>query len=76
MIEKLAVRRGVFYEGDNNDLRAIHPTPVVSRASCPFITTPAGLEVIFREDSFDPVTRIRRGRLYVGGTHSAGTSCA
>lgn len=36
--------------------------PVISIALCDFINSK---EVLFREDSFDPVTRIRRGRLYV-----------
>lgn len=66
-MEKLVLRKGVFYEGDANDLRAIYPTPVVSHASCALIKQVGGKEIIFREDSFDPVTRIRRGRLYVGG---------
>ena len=62
-MEKLVVSQGLFYEGNANDLRAIHPIPVVSQVSCEFIAPPA--EVVFREDSFDPVTRIRRGRFYV-----------
>ena len=65
MMEKLALRRGLFYEGDTQDLRAIHPTPVISPISCAFITPVDRDDVVFREDSFDPVTRIRRGRLYV-----------
>lgn len=62
MTEKLVIRRGVFFEGNRQGLRAIHPMPVISTASCNFINFK---EVLFREDSFDPVTRIRRGRLYV-----------
>ena len=65
----LALRRGLVYEGDGNFFRAIHPIPVLSRASCDWI--PESCEdsahsapMIFREDSFDPITRIRRGRLY------------
>ncbi|HQU08217.1 MAG: hypothetical protein B7Z60_06330 [Ferrovum sp. 37-45-19] len=65
MMEKLALRRGLFYEGDTQDLRPIYPTPVISPISCAFFTPVGGDEVVFREDSFDPVTRIRRGRLYV-----------
>jgi len=63
-----ALRRGLAYEGDGSFYRAIHPTPVMTRAFC------AGLKAelhsnnfkspLFREDLFDPVTRIRRGRLY------------
>lgn len=66
-MNKLVFRKGVFFEGDNNDLRAIHPTPIISSFSCSFIHAIGGDKIIFREDSFDPVTRIRRGRLYVGG---------
>ncbi|EQD36681.1 hypothetical protein B1A_07836 [mine drainage metagenome] len=66
MLDKFVLHRGVYYEGDSQDLRAIHPTPVVSRATCNFLDSGGG-EPIFREDSFDPVTRIRRGRMYVGG---------
>ena len=67
MMEKLAILRGVIYEGDDHYIRAIYPTPVISPASCDFISTNNTIEVVFREDSFDPVTRIRRGRLYIGG---------
>jgi len=67
MIDKLALKRGVFYEGDSQDLRVVTPTPVVSEAHCGFVETPGGMKVVFREDSFDPVTRVKRGRLYVGG---------
>ncbi|MHB0991700.1 MAG: hypothetical protein ACYC0M_10530 [Burkholderiales bacterium] len=72
MMEKLVLRRGFFYEGDSQDLRAIHPTPTISSVTCPFITSDGGNVVIFREDSFDPVTRIRRGRLYIGGRRGEG----
>jgi hypothetical protein len=65
MMEKLALIKGTYYEGDSQDLRIIHPTPVVSAISCPFISLIGGQQSVFREDSFDPVTRIRRGRLYI-----------
>lgn len=61
-MEKLVIRRGVFFEGNRQGLRVIQPMPVISTASCEFINSK---EVLFREDSFDPITRIRRGRLYV-----------
>lgn len=64
-MEKLALFKGTYYEGDNQDLRVIHPTPVVSAISCPFISLIGAQQSVFREDSFDPVTRIRRGRLYI-----------
>ncbi len=75
MLERLALWCGVFYEGNEHAVRTIHPQPVISPASCDFIAdmgTPGLKDVVFREDSFDPVTRIRRGRLYVGGngTHA------
>ena len=66
----LALRRGLVYEGELNFLRAIHPIPILTRAS--FAANPApdfGFHAgkLFREDSFDPVTRIRRGRMYAYG---------
>lgn len=65
MMERLALWRGIFYEGSNYAVRSIHPATVISPVSCDFITTHHRNEVVFREDTFDPVTRIRRGRLYV-----------
>jgi hypothetical protein len=65
MMERLALWRGVFYEGSNYAVRSIHPATVISPVSCDFTTTHHRNEVVFREDTFDPVTRIRRGRLYV-----------
>lgn len=70
MLERLALWNGVFYEGNEHAVRTIHPQPVISPASCPFVTSMRTLGVndaVFREDNFDPVTRIRRGRIYVGG---------
>ena len=70
MVERLALWNDVFYEGSGHAVRTIHPQPVISPVSCDFIAdmgTPGMKDVVFREDSFDPVTRIRRGRLYVGG---------
>ncbi len=65
MIERLAVWQDAFYEGSGYAVRTVHPATVISPVSCDFIPTYGGNEAIFREDSFDPVTRIRRGRLYV-----------
>lgn len=64
----LALRRGLVYEGEAGFLRAQHPIPTLTRASCAAIPVRdigghAGL--LFREEFFDPVTRIRRGRIYV-----------
>jgi hypothetical protein len=66
MSDRLAFWRGVFYEGDSHSVYSIRPLPVISAVTCDFINK-AGREIIFREDIFDPVTRIRRGRIYVGG---------
>ena len=62
------------YEGSGQWGRAIVPTPVFSAAvvvssAVPMIPTTGttdllGIPLIFREDSFDSVTRIRRGRFY------------
>lgn len=69
----LALRRGLVYEGDGNFFRAIHPIPVLTRASCDWTSescegSSQSAARIFREDSFDPITRIRRGRLYCRDT--------
>jgi hypothetical protein len=76
-----AIRRGIAYEGDENFMRAIHPIPTTtSVTSCEFyqpqIAGP-GRSLIFREDSFDPVTRIRRGRFYheAGGLAAISQEC-
>lgn len=70
MMEKLVVIKGAYYEGDADDLRVIHPTPVVSTLSCTYISLAEGQQSVFREDDFDPVTRIRRGRLYIANRNS------
>ncbi len=70
---QVATRRGLVYEGEQNFYRAIHPIPVLTRATCVWL--PSGSDSpdcpspLFREDSFDPVTRIRCGRLYVRADH-------
>ena len=66
----------LFYEGATHYGHAVWPSPMVSIATIIFGTDdwakiPAGgdlryAKLVFREDSFDPVTRIRRGRFYVG----------
>ncbi len=69
----------ILYEGDDNTLHALYPQPVVSKAIFDpqihlDVNTGASLEggdsVLFREDQFDPTTRIRRGRFY--GVRSLG----
>ena len=63
---RLVFRRGIIYEGDLYQLWAIYPAPLVAPASCSVIE---GRNLVFREDVFDPLTRIRRGRFYrcIGG---------
>jgi hypothetical protein len=61
------------YEGNEGFLNAVYPMPSLSKIVVDQITQP-GLEILgkphptmptlFREDSFDPTTRIRRGRFY------------
>ncbi|AZZ36402.1 hypothetical protein CIK05_06220 [Bdellovibrio sp. qaytius] len=67
---------GLFYEGrTTKNGHGLHPTPVITPASFssdinnPLNGLPDGpfiddQKIIFREDSFDPVTKIRRGRFY------------
>ncbi len=57
----LVFRRGIVYEGDRHQLWALYPTPLISPAACACIE---GQNLVFREDTFDPLTRIRRGRFY------------
>lgn len=67
--------RRLFYEGRSTYGHGIWPSPVVSMATilspgADITAVPATSELghaklIFREDSFDPVTRVRRGRFYV-----------
>lgn len=65
---------GHVYEGANSPQFAVWPSPVLSQArlieqESDWDDLPKGLSQtpfawIFREDVFDPVTRVRRGRLY------------
>lgn len=68
--------RRLFYEGSSHYGYGIWPSPMVSIATVlspdadisilPPSTTDLGhAELIYREDSFDPVTRVRRGRFYI-----------
>lgn len=68
--------RRLFYEGSSHYGYGIWPSPMVSIATIlspdtdisilPASTTDLGhAKLIFREDSFDPVTRVRRGRFYI-----------
>lgn len=65
---------GLIYEGRGDPTYPAWPTPVVSQVT--LIDTPKDFEKLphsldrdpfswmFREDSFDPVSRVRRGRLF------------
>lgn len=66
----------LFYEGSGNWGHGIWPAPVISLATVltpevdisalPTATSDLGhANLVFREDAFDPVTRIRRGRFYI-----------
>ena len=57
----LVFRRGIVYEGGRYQLWALYPTPLIALAAC---TRIEGRDLVFREDTFDPLTRIRRGRFY------------
>lgn len=66
---------GLFYEGGHGHGHAVWPIPVTAPAAIvaesdfpPKLPPSYALEqadVLFREDSFDAVTRVRRGRLYL-----------
>jgi hypothetical protein len=70
----------LFYDGTNSKLGyAIWPTPTISTATVlhtgdevsaalPKSNFINEMLMLFREDSFDPVTRVRRGRLYTAST--------
>lgn len=65
---------GLFYEGQSHRGHGVWPAPFVSAASIVESDDDLALlfdgghiakaKLLFREDFFDPVTRIRRGRLY------------
>jgi hypothetical protein len=67
-------RSGFVYEGRDSPAYPVWPNPVVSQAtligaSQDFSKIPQNFESspwgwVFREDSFDPVSKIRRGRLF------------
>lgn len=67
--------QGLVYEVDGNYGRPVWPTPVITHAKFVFQTedklvaesSSSAFGYRFREDSFDPVLRIRRGRFYCAG---------
>ncbi len=63
---------GLLYEGDMGAGRGVWPTPIITPATFVY---PSDEEMVahkssdvfgyrFREDSFDPIARVRRGRFY------------
>ena len=64
--------QGLVYEVSGNYGRPVWPTPVITPAKFVFpsdetLNAESSSNVFgyrFREDSFDPITRIRRGRFY------------
>lgn len=64
----------LIYEGESHYGHGLWPAPMVTIATCiadsnsyqqiPRSDDLARAKLLFREDSFDPVTRIRRGRFY------------
>lgn len=61
------------YEGNENFLNAVYPIPSLTPVDVNRLAEPAlailgnphrAASILFREDSFDPTTRIRRGRFY------------
>ena len=75
-MSRLGIERqnGLIYEGKENPSHLVMPTPMVSQ--CALIESPTDLanlprgmdsdpfRWVFREDWFDPVSRVRRGRLF------------
>ena len=69
--------RGLVYEGDGKHGRAVWPPPVITPARIVLTSVgplraeqpndPVDSVCRFREDSYDPVSRIRRGRFYIAG---------
>lgn len=78
----IAKHTGLMYEARGGSYLPLISTPLLSHARVVDLQDPSRNRVpdqfrfegqqglIFREDSFDPVARTRRGRLYEGGRHS------
>lgn len=62
----IAIRRGIVYEGGSYQLWAIYPRPLIVDAEFSPLECPENFyrDKVFMEDSFDTVTRVRRGRFY------------
>ncbi|CAJ3384878.1 Uncharacterised protein [Burkholderia pseudomallei] len=75
-MSRLGIERqhGLIYEGKDGPSHLVVPTPMVSQCALVESTLdpsklPQGMDSdpfrwVFREDSFDPVSRVRRGRLF------------
>lgn len=69
----IGMDHSLIYEGDGSRGYGLWPSPAVSLAAVQLFDNESEVpaannlfasELVFREDSFDPVTRIRRGRIY------------
>jgi len=68
-------RDGIVYEGSGQHGRAVWPAPIITPARIvfesegPLVAERSSSSITsacrFREDSYDPVTRVRRGRFYL-----------
>ena len=75
-MSRLGIERqnGLVYEGKESPNQLAVPTPMVSQcalieSAADLVKLPSGIDAdpfrwIFREDSFDPVSRVRRGRVF------------
>jgi hypothetical protein len=75
-MSRLGIERqnGLIYEGKENPSHLAVPAPMVSQcmlieSAADLANLPRGMDSdpfrwVFREDSFDPVSRVRRGRLF------------
>lgn len=69
------INYGLVYEGDGYYGRGLWPTPVITPAKFIYLSkeqlsshlSSDRMGYRFREDSFDPIARIRRGRFYQAG---------
>lgn len=66
--DSLVVRRNIVYERHGDFCHAIYPPPLLTPFSCQDLNLPLDQRdvaiAVFREDSFDPMTRLRRGLVY------------
>lgn len=65
-LNRIAIRRGIVYEGDDHQLWAIYPKPLVVNAEFSLLECYSNNRghMIFVEDSFDLSNKIRRGRFF------------